>query len=89
VPQVRIAQQNGDHVCLAHALALLCQVLGDTTPTTITALSRAPGASPAARHQAQLAQLLRRCLRWATGRVFSCHDSRACILSLTCTLAAF
>lgn len=61
--QVRIAQQSSDDVCLAHALAALCQLLDATTPGTITSISQSPGASPAARHYSQLGQLLRRCLR--------------------------
>lgn len=60
---VRIAQQASDDTCLAHALALLCQVMGATTPGTITSVSQLPGASPAAAHHSQLGQLLRRCLR--------------------------
>ncbi|KAL4854908.1 Anaphase-promoting complex subunit 5 [Chlorella vulgaris] len=60
---VRIAQQASDDTCLAHALALLCLVMGATTPGTITSVSQLPGASPAAAHHSQLGQLLRRCLR--------------------------
>ena len=60
---MRIAQQSSDDVCLAHALASLCQILDATTPGTITSVSQAPGASPAARHYCQLGQLLRRCLK--------------------------
>lgn len=50
-------------MCLAHALASLCQILDAATPGTIMSVSQAPGASPAARHHSQLGQLLRRCLQ--------------------------
>lgn len=63
--QVRIAQQSSDDACLAHALASLCQILDATTPGTITSVGGARGPPPAARHHAQLARLLQRCLRRA------------------------
>lgn len=63
--QVRIAQQANDDACLAHALASLCQIMAVTTPGTITSVGQARGVPAAARHHAQLNQLLHRCLKRA------------------------
>jgi hypothetical protein len=60
---MRAAQQAGDSDTLCHALAGLCQVLGDATPGSVAQqLPRRPGVGPAEAHALELARMLRRLL---------------------------
>ncbi|KAK9821856.1 hypothetical protein WJX74_005846 [Apatococcus lobatus] len=63
---VRIAQQHGDDVTLAHTLAALCHLLASTPPSaTHPLVEPTPTQLPQAAHHSQLLRLLRRCLRRA------------------------
>lgn len=58
---VRIAQQHGDDVTLAHTLAALCHLLASTPPSATQPLVEpAPTQLPQAAHHSQLLRLLRR-----------------------------
>lgn len=58
---VRIAQQHGDDVTLAHTLAALCHLLASTPPSAAQPLVEpTPTQLPQAAHHSQLLRLLRR-----------------------------
>ncbi len=72
--QVRIAQQDNDNACLAHALASLCSIIESTTPGTIEATAEdGAAASVPAKHHAHLLRLL---TRWEWTCMFKTYASR-------------